>query len=251
MITLMAGIAACSSTPDVNNQLEQARADFERAQSSPQVTTLAADELKQAGDALRLTESAWKEREEEARINHLAYMTIQRVTIAQEIANNRAAQEITASAAAERDKMRLALRTNEADAAAAQVSDLEMQLQELNARKTERGIVVTLGDVLFDTGKSALRAGGTNNMAKLAEVMKNSPETTALIEGHTDSVGSASSNYSLSQRRADAVRDALVNLGVANDRLSTRAHGADMPAADNDSASGRQMNRRVEIVFTE
>lgn len=283
MITLMAGIAACSSTPDLNNQLEQARADFKRAQTSPQVTTLAADELKRAGDSLRLTEAAWKEREEKARVDHLAYLTIQRVTIAEETANNRAAQETTESAAAERDKMRLDMRTSEADtakrnlelserenalraaalleaeaaaqrerdAAAAQVSDLEMQLKELNAKKTERGLVVTLGDVLFDTGKSVLLAGGTHNMAKLAEVMKNSPDTTALIEGHTDSVGSASSNYSLSQRRADAVRDALVNLGVANSRLSTRAHGADMPTAGNDTASGRQMNRRVEIVFTE
>lgn len=276
MITLMAGIAACSSTPDVNNQVEQARADFQRAQSNPQVTTLAADELKSAGDSWRLTENAWKEREDKVEVNHLAYMTIQRVTIAEETAKNRAAQETTARAAAERDKMRLALRTNEADtanrnlaqserenalraadaqrerdAAAAQVSDLEAQLKELNAEKTDRGMVVTLGDVLFDTGKSELLPGSRNNLTKLAEVMKNNPETTALVEGHTDSVGSASFNYSLSQRRADSVRDALVNMGVKNDRLSTRAHGPDMPKADNGSAAGRQMNRRVEIVFTE
>lgn len=269
MITLVAGIAACSSTPDTNNQLEQARAEFERAQSNPQVVTLAAEELKEAGDSLRTTERAWKEREEQERINHLAYLTKQRVTIAQESAKNRAAQETISNAAAERDRMRLALRTNEADsakrdlaqteaeaqrmreAAAERVSDLESQLKELNAEKTDRGMVVTLGDVLFDTGKSELLAGSRNNLSKLAEVMKNNPETTALVEGHTDSVGSASYNYSLSQRRADSVRDALVNMGVKNDRLSTRAHGPDVPKADNGSAAGRQMNRRVEIVFTE
>lgn len=269
MITVMAGIAACSSTPDQNTQLEQARAEYERAQSSSQVTSLAAEELKKAGDSLTAADRAWKEREEEARINHLAYLAKQRVTIAEETANNRAAQQTVESASAERDQMRLALRTNEADAAnrnlaqteaeaarmreaaEARVSDLESQLKELNAEKTERGMVLTLGDVLFDTGKSELLAGSRNTLTKLAEVMKNNPDTTAQIEGHTDSVGSSSFNYSLSQRRADSVRDALTSMGVANDRLSTRAHGPDMPKADNGSAAGRQMNRRVEIVFAE
>src|SRR5690606_19657175 len=144
----------------------------------------------------------------------------------QETAANRAHQETTAGAAADRDKMRLAMRTNEADAAkqqlalsernneikAAELSELEKQLKDLNAKKTERGLVVTLGDVLFDTGKSELLSNSALNMSKLAEVMKNSPDTTALIEGHTDSVGNPNSNHSLSQRRADAVMTALINL---------------------------------------
>ena len=199
----------------------------------------------------------------------------------------------TAGAGAERDRMRLAERTNEsdmaksdaemakaqlaasqqanaqktaelaaadADAAAlrdkarmdrgdARVNDLEIQLKDLNAKKTDRGIVVALGDVLFDSGKSQLQAEGARNMGKLAEVFKANPTTKATIEGYTDSVGSASSNLELSGRRAGAVMSALVGLGVPADRLSMRSHGEEMPVASNDTASGRQMNRRVEIVF--
>jgi outer membrane protein OmpA-like peptidoglycan-associated protein len=90
---------------------------------------------------------------------------------------------------------------------------------------------------------------GAQNMAKLAEFLKRYPEARASIEGHTDSVGSASSNYNLAQRRADSVRSALVGLGVPTASMSTRAFGPDVPAATNDTPSGRQMNRRVEIVF--
>lgn len=274
-------IVACTSTPKNNLALDGARADYQRAQASREVTTLAADELKQAGDALRLAEQSWKEREKPEQVDHLAYMAAQRVTVAEQSARYRAAQAVIAGAAEERDKMRLSLRTAEADSAnrslalsernnamkaaelaeadaaallareraSARESELQNQLKELNAKKTERGLVVTLGDVLFDTGKSVLLAGGTRNMNTLADVMKNTPELTASIEGHTDSVGSASANYALSQRRADAVRDALVSQGVSSSRLRTRAYGADMPASDNSTASGRQMNRRVEIVF--
>jgi outer membrane protein OmpA-like peptidoglycan-associated protein len=269
ILALTAALTACSTTPDKNNALEQARTDFKRAQANPQVTTLAADELKQASDSLVVTEGAWSKGEETATVDHLAYLTKQRVTIAEESASSRASQAITAGAAAERDKMRLALRTLEADTAKqgladadtaailqkertdAQVSDLEMQLKELNAKKTERGLVVTLSDVLFDTGKAELKPNSNLNMSKLAEVLKTSPDSTALIEGHTDSVGNASFNYALSQLRADAVMSALINLGVKSSRLSTLAHGADMPTADNSTALGRQMNRRVEILFTE
>ncbi len=283
LLILVSLVAACSSTPNRNIALDAARADFNRAQSKSQVTSLAADELNQAGNALRLAEESWKKRDKPERVNHLAYMTAQRVTIAEETATYRAAQATTAGAAAERDKMRLSLRTAEADSAnrnlalserdnaikaaelveadaaallareraSARENDLASQLKELNARKTERGLVVTLGDVLFDTGKSVLLAGGTRNMNALADVMKKSPDITASIEGHTDSVGSASANYALSQRRADAVRDALVGMGVSANRLSTRAYGADMPASDNGTPTGRQMNRRVEIVFAQ
>jgi outer membrane protein OmpA-like peptidoglycan-associated protein len=86
-------------------------------------------------------------------------------------------------------------------------------------------------------------------MARLAAVFKGDPQRRAAIEGHTDSVGGADANQVLSQRRADAVMTALVNLGVPANRLSTRGFGEDSPTASNDSAAGRQMNRRVEIVF--
>ncbi len=298
LVTLAASLAACSSIPDRNIALEEARGRFNSAQRDSQVTTLAADELNRAGESLRVADQAWTSGAKTSTVDHLSYLAAQRVIIARETASGRASQAITTGAAAERDQMRLALRTQEADAAQRQLAlrtqeadkaqqqlalsqqsnaqkqselaaadasaqsarsqaqrsdaranELEMQLKELNARKTERGIVVTLGDTLFDSGQARLLPEGANNMAKLAEFFKRYPQRTASIEGHTDSVGSASANYSLSQRRADAVMTMLVNLGVASGRLSTKALGQDLPTASNDTAAGRQLNRRVEIVF--
>lgn len=139
------------------------------------------------------------------------------------------------------------------DAADAQArsGDLEAQLRELNAKKTARGLVVTIGDVLFETGNAQLRSGGTHDVEKLAGFLKRNPQRQALIEGFTDSVGSESSNLALSNRRAEAVRSAIVDLGVGRDRLRTEGYGEAYPVAGNDSSSGRQMNRRVEIIVSD
>ena len=284
LVTLTAALAACSSLPDRNSALDQARINFNAAQSNPQVATLAPNELKSAGESLRAAEQTWTDGGKPATVDHLAYLSSQRVVIARDTASSRAAELVTTNAAAERDKLRLDVRTLEADRAQRQLAiaeqanaqkaselaaadaaaqrdqaqarrrdeqviDLELQLKELNAKQTERGMVVTLGDVLFDSGKSQLLPGATVNMAKLAGFFSRNPQRTASIEGYTDSIGNGSANQALSQRRADAVMTALVQLGVRPDRLSTRAFGEEQPVASNDTVVGRQMNRRVEIVF--
>lgn len=258
---VLATLGACASAPPRNAALDAARTSYESARADPQVATLAVDELAQAGASVQAADRALTERQPLATVDHLAYMAAQQVVVAQATASSRAAQAVTASAAAERDKLRLDVRTAEADSATrrlaaseqsgARVAALESQLAELNARQTERGLVVTLGDVLFDTGRSQLLPGGSRNVAKLAEFLVQNPERTASIEGHTDNVGTAASNYALSERRANAVLGALVGAGVSRGSLSTRALGADMPTASNDSAAGRQMNRRVEIVLSD
>lgn len=268
--SVAATLAACSSVPQRNAALDQARTSYSSAQANSQVTTLAADELKRAGDSLQIAEQAFIDKKPTATVDHLAYMTAQRVVLAEATASSRASQAVTAGAAADRDKMRLDQRTLEADKAQVElatadeaarrgaenlaasnerVSALESQLKDLNAKQTDRGLVVTLGDVLFDTGQARLLPGGVRNVEKLAEFFRAHPERTASIEGHTDSVGSAAANYTLSERRADAVMSALVRMGVPSASLSMRALGADMPTASNETATGRQMNRRVEIVF--
>jgi outer membrane protein OmpA-like peptidoglycan-associated protein len=278
---VIATLAACASAPPRNAALDQARTSYEAARGNSQVTTLAVDELAQAGAAVQAADQALAERKPRATVDHLAYMASQHVVLAEATASSRASQAVTASAAAERDKLRLDVRTAEADAAtrklaaseaagaqstrdladaeaaarrdqaanADRVATLEAQLADLNAKQTERGLVVTLGDMLFETGKSQLLPGGERNVAKLAEFFIKNPDRTASIEGHTDNVGSAEMNYALSERRANAVMGALVGKGVARGSLSTRALGADVPAASNDTATGRQMNRRVEIVI--
>jgi len=127
-----------------------------------------------------------------------------------------------------------------------------MMLNELNAKQTERGLVITLGDVLFSTGKSQLKSGGINNVQKLADFLNQNPQRKVLIEGYTDSTGSDSFNQRLSEQRADSVRNALVNnMGVRSDRVSTRGYGEQFPVARNDNSTGRQLNRRVEIILSD
>ena len=135
-------------------------------------------------------------------------------------------------------------------AALTQAAILEAQLAELAARKTERGIVITLGDVLFATDQARLTPDGMRTAQKLADVLQQNPQRAVLIEGFTDSTGSSAHNQELSERRASAVRGTLQEMGVARQRITIRAYGEAYPIAANDTAPSRQLNRRVEIVLS-
>jgi len=303
----IAAISACSTVPTSNAMLDQARSAYREAQANGQTQSLAAAELRQAGDALARAESAFANKDDTPQINHLAYLARQRVALAQEAAARKASEAAVIAASAERDRLRLAARTREADTATQnaaiatadaassqresvasqreadaaqrqaamaqrqaavsqqnanaslqQASDaesrnraLEAQLRELNAKKTERGMVITMGDVLFDTGRAELKSGASHNIERLATFLKTYPQRKVMIEGYTDSVGSDSLNQTLSMRRADAVRDALQGMGVDRAQLASEGFGEARPVAGNDNASGRQMNRRVEIVLSD
>lgn len=144
-----------------------------------------------------------------------------------------------------------ALSQQEAQAALARNAALEEQLRELNAKKTSRGMVITIGDVLFDTGRAELKPGALRGMDKLVSFLQTYPKRRAQIEGFTDSVGGEGMNQQLSARRAEAVRAALVSRGIDGARIGTQGYGESYPVAGNDSAGGRQMNRRVEIVLSD
>ena len=122
-------------------------------------------------------------------------------------------------------------------------------LAELNARPSDRGLVITLGDVLFDTAQASLKNGSSNHLDKLALFLNNYPERTAQIEGHTDEVGSDAANMLLSQRRADTVKAFLVAQGIAGSRLNASGKGEGVPLASNATAEGRAQNRRVEVII--
>lgn len=144
-----------------------------------------------------------------------------------------------------------ALAQQEAQAALARNAQLESELKALSAKKTAHGIVITLSDMLFGTNLARLNAEGMRNTQKLAALLNDHPERTVLIEGFTDSVGSAVHNQVLSERRANAVRSALVDLGMKPERIAIRGYGEDLPVAANDTAAHRQLNRRVEIVISD
>lgn len=125
---------------------------------------------------------------------------------------------------------------------------LERDLQGLKARETDRGLVVTLGDVLFETGKSEIKPGARRTLDQMVRALRNDRDATLAIEGHTDAVGKRDYNLALSKRRADVVRTYLVARGVAPNRIRTRGMGPDYPVASNRTEAGRQQNRRVEMI---
>jgi len=257
LIAMMTVLASCAM-PDRNPRLEDARSSYSTAQSDPQVVNLAALELKEADDALAKADKAWTQRKDPAKVDHLAYVAQQRVAIAQETAKRKAAEAAVSQSEAERDKIRLASRTVEADksqrkaqSAEARAQQLESQLKELNAKQTKRGLVITLGDVLFDTNQAQLKPGGVREMQKLADILKDNPQRTVSVEGFTDSTGTASYNQELSERRAETVRDTLAGMGVSADRITTRGYGRSFPVATNGTEAGRQLNRRVEVVISD
>ena len=138
-----------------------------------------------------------------------------------------------------------------AQAAQARLAKLQQEMTALQAQQTERGMVLTLGDVLFDTGRAELKAGAFATLDRLATFMRDNPERTLEVEGHTDSTGSDALNQALSQQRAESVRAALVNRGVDGGRIVTKGLGPATPVANNGTAEGRQRNRRVEIVISD
>jgi outer membrane protein OmpA-like peptidoglycan-associated protein len=135
--------------------------------------------------------------------------------------------------------------------ASARNVQLEAQLAELAAKKTERGLVITLGDVLFGTNLARLNADGMRMAQRLATVLQQNQNRTVLVEGFADSTGQTQHNQELSERRAMAVRTALLDLGVASERIAQRGYGETYPVAANDTAANRQLNRRVEIVLSD
>lgn len=135
-------------------------------------------------------------------------------------------------------------------AAQARTATLEAQLADLAATQTARGLVITMGDVLFGTDQASLNEDGMRTTQKLADVLQQHPQRTVLIEGFTDSTGTAAHNQELSERRADAVRGALQEMGVAPVRIAIHGYGETHPVAANDTKENRQLNRRVEIVLS-
>lgn len=133
----------------------------------------------------------------------------------------------------------------------AHAKSLEDQLAAMKARPTDRGMVLTLGDMLFDTGRAELNQGAKQPLDQLAAFLNQYPARTITIEGYTDSAGSSASNQALSERRASTIKMGLSDRGIALNRISAHGMGEASPVASNDTAAGRQRNRRVEIVLSD
>ncbi len=268
-IAVILGISACASMPVPNAALEGARTQVQAADANPNVHKYAALDLEAAKKQLDLAEAAALHHDTAA-IGQPAYMATETARLAEAHAAAKADDARVAAGRAERDKIQLEARTREVNTAtlaannsALQAQDaqqqrdqsvqqaamLQAEVDKLKATPTSRGLVLTLGDVLFDTGKSQLNSGSGRKLDQLAQFLTDHPERRVQIDGFTDSVGSASSNQVLSQQRADSVRAALVARGIDSSRIGAQGYGEGFPVADNSDSGGRQLNRRVEVVI--
>jgi len=247
-------VAGCASVPPPDDALDKARAAVRAAEADANVAEYAPADLDLATQALR---------------DRRGYIAIQRARIARELAAARAAdaerarsdraklEERVKDAENERDRalaraVAAEQSRDDQDRLAAEVRRLKAQVAQLEAEKTERGWILTLGsDLLFDVGQAKLKPGGRQAIANVARFMRERGERKVVVEGFTDNTGSATLNQRLSEQRAKAVRDALVKQGIDADRIEARGQGAANPVASNDNPSGRSLNRRVEIVIGE
>jgi outer membrane protein OmpA-like peptidoglycan-associated protein len=275
-IGMALALGACVSMPQPNAALEDARAAVRTAEADPNVSKYAPLDLERAKQDLGAAENA-AAHHRDAEVNQPAYLATQNARIAQAHAAAKADDARVASGQTERDRIMLAARTREAEnakaaaenakAAAAnsravaevalsqrdqaneETARVQAELDALKATPTPRGLVLTLGDVMFDTGRSELKSGGLRKLEQLAQFLNEHADRRVQIDGFTDSVGGDSYNEELSRRRADAVKAALVSRGVDPSRIGTEGYGKAYPVASNSDAGGRQLNRRVEVVI--
>lgn len=230
--------AACATPTPPNAALDQARLSFANAQSTG-VEDRAPLAFQQAEKALVEAQAAYRNGEDEDEVTHLAGLAQRQIETARADAKSAAEQQELERLDAARKQVLLDARTEE----------VERLQSELDARKTERGLVVTLQDILFDVGRATLKPGAEIALQRVAEFLLAEPDRNVSVEGHADAMGSDTSNRQLSQARADAVAARLVAFGVDPRRIRTVGFGESLPVAGNDTAAGRQENRRVELVI--
>lgn len=234
--------AACSAVPEKPAGADAVRDKLIQLQSDSELASRAQLAIQEAELAVRAAEKPQLPEDMELG-RHLVYMADRKVDTAAYRAQARLSEDQRKLLTEQRASARLESRTREVD-------DLQRQLDELNAKKTDRGLVITLGDILFDTGKDTLKGSAISHLAQLATFLNEHQDRTVIIEGHTDNVGSENYNFGLSQRRANSVMTYLIRRGIAPNRIVAYGKGESFPISDNDTAAGRQQNRRVEVIIS-
>lgn len=245
IIMLSSIIMACGGPLKKTSTLLEAESSFNSAKTDPEVLKYAAPQL----DEAEMTLKSAAEAETVDQMETLAYVGNNQVQTAQEITALKRAEVEIKTLSETSDQLSIQAREHETRMAQADNARLQQQLAALQAEKTDRGMVMTLGDVLFETGRATLMPGAMDTIYRLAQFMKQYPEKHLQIEGHTDSTGSESLNLRLSEFRANSVRNALITEGVSSTRIRTIGYGASKPVATNATVAGKQRNRRVEIVI--
>ena len=273
-------LAACATTsPESQSALDQARAAVQRLEAQPLAARTAGKALQDARDALAQAEAAQQRHDKPEEVIHLSYLARRDADIGEAIIAEHTANSQMSQAQADRERVLLESREHEAalarqqaqnaqqaalasqqqaqqsqqqaQSAQEQAQQLQQQLADLQAKQTDRGMIMTLGNVLFDTNGDTLKPGADDMVSRLSQFLQSHPDIKVRIEGHTDSTGSDDYNQALSQRRANAVATALEGRGISAQRIQAVGRGKSAPVAGNDTAAGRQQNRRVEIIFSD
>jgi outer membrane protein OmpA-like peptidoglycan-associated protein len=251
-------VGGCAGTPEHSDQLAAAQAAVDQAKADQRVVDYAAVQLVQAQKDLAKAEDIYAEHGAELLVEHYAYLATREAQTASAIGETGALKKEIEQTKAERDRVRLQAREREVDQAQSKAAVaenkadlLEQRLAELEAKQTEHGLVITLQDVLFDVDRAELKPGAYRTVDNLAAFMRDYPDRRVRIEGFTDSTGSDSYNEQLSESRAFAVRNALEQAGIDSSRIEVRGYGETNPVASNDTAEGRQLNRRVEVLISD
>jgi outer membrane protein OmpA-like peptidoglycan-associated protein len=273
------GLQGCETTPKTNATLDAARAAVQAAESDPNVPKYAPTEIARARSLLVNAEGAAKEKgANDKTAAHYAYLATQHAHIAEQRAQEQLAIARVKAGEVERQQILLSAREGEANQALAQARNAQSQaeqarnealnaqsqmaqaqaesqrlaaeLENLQASQTQRGIVLTLDDVLFDTGKAQLKPGADRSLDQIAAFLAENPERRVQIEGFTDAQGPEGYNLELSQSRADAVAMAIIKRGVDAQRVRAMGYGEEFPVASNNNPGSRQLNRRVEIIVS-
>ena len=244
LLLALAMVAGCG--PRNSPSLDAAEQAYRQAKDDASVAANASAALDDAAQSLAEARRALAAGRDMGVVDQHAYLAEQKVAIARATAEREEAEKATQALNDQRQNVLVQARTREAAQAQARVQQLQVELE--NAKRTDRGLVLTLGDVLFETGRADLKPGAMKNLYNLVTFLREHPDRNVVIEGHTDDVGSDAYNVQLSQQRAEAVRAFLATNGVNAARIQARGLGETLPIAGNDSEAGRQQNRRVEVV---
>jgi outer membrane protein OmpA-like peptidoglycan-associated protein len=224
------------------------RQEAEQARQQAEAAKADAERMKQEAQQAAQEAARQKQEAEQARAAALEQQQAAQAAAEQASRERAAALSQEKAAEAEADKARQAAAQAEAEKAQLRAQLLSQLNSILQTRDSARGLIVNMSDVLFDTGSYTLKPGAREKLAKISGIVLAHPGLNLQIEGHTDSVGSDEFNQQLSERRADSVRDFLAEQGVPGSAISARGFGKTQPVASNDTAEGRQRNRRVELV---
>ncbi len=249
-------LAGCATTPEENSRiaaLQQEIDNLDVAPSGQQYAPVAVREAQESLDKLKNFADDGDSRE----YQHQLYLTERQIEIARATVSQKQAEETVSSAELRRKDILLQAERQESQRArnlaatmAGRAQELEQQVSDLQTEETERGVVLTLGSVLFETDKATLQTGAQRTVQKVAEFLNQYPQRKILVEGFTDSRGNDDYNRKLSEERAQTVRDLLVSNGVDARRIDVHGYGEEYPVASNDNSAGRQQNRRVEVVVS-